>query len=102
VSYEEVVIDRRPLAADAPVDRSAIGEDEMIRVPLMKEELVVDKRVVPKEEVVVRKEAVTEDHTVSEELRRERLDTDGLEDVNARDRAKGDVRRRDDLRDELR
>jgi uncharacterized protein (TIGR02271 family) len=97
VTREEVSVERRPLSADAATGAD-IGEDE-IRVPLMQEEVVVDKRVVPKEEVVVKKHAVTEERVVADDLRRERLDTDGLNGLNdarVRDRS------RDDARDELR
>ena len=74
---EEVTVERRPLsAADATnANISEIGEAE-IRVPVMREEAVVDKRTVPIEEVVVRKEAVSENQTVSADLRKETLDVD--------------------------
>jgi len=52
--------------------------------------------VVPKEEVVVKKHAVTEERVVADDVRRERLETDGLNDARVRDRS------RDDIRDELR
>jgi uncharacterized protein (TIGR02271 family) len=90
VTREEVTVERRPISG-ADAANADIREDE-IRVPVMKEELVVDKRVVPKEEVVVSKQAVTEERVVEEDLRRERLDTDGLDDVKARDRTRDDVR----------
>jgi len=76
VTREEVTVERRPLSADSA--RGAdIGEDE-IRVPLMAEEVVAEKRVVPKEEVVLKKHAVTEERVVEEDLRRERVDEDSL------------------------
>ena len=81
VTREEVTIERRPLSADAATDAD-IGEDE-IRIPLMAEEVVVDKRVVPKEEVVARKHAVQEEKTVEADLRRERVDYDE-DDLTAR------------------
>jgi uncharacterized protein (TIGR02271 family) len=74
VTREEVTIERRPLSADAATDVQ-IGEDE-IRIPLMEEEVVVEKRVVPTEEVVLRKQAVTENETVEADLRRERVEYD--------------------------
>jgi hypothetical protein len=55
-----------------------IGE-ETIRVPLTREEAVVDKRVVPVEEVVVRTNTVTENQTVEDTVRKERLATEGLD-----------------------
>jgi uncharacterized protein (TIGR02271 family) len=94
VTREELSVERRPLSADAATGAD-IGEDE-IRIPLMQEEVVVDKRVVPKEEVVVKKHAVTEERVVADDVRRERLETDGLNDARVRGRS------RDDARDELR
>ena len=72
--HEEVTVERRPISADSRVD-ATISEDE-IRVPLMAEEVVTQKRVVPKEEVVVRKHAVTGTEVVEEDVRRERADVD--------------------------
>jgi hypothetical protein len=53
--------------------RFATGSDGEIRVVLMREELVITKRLVAKEEIVVRKRAVTEERIVEADLRRERL-----------------------------
>jgi uncharacterized protein (TIGR02271 family) len=76
VTHEEVVVERRPVAADTPLSENPeIGED-VIRVPLMAEEPVVDKRAVATEEVIVRKEPVTENRTVEADLRKERVDYD--------------------------
>jgi len=73
---EEVSVERRPISADAAsADIGEIGEAE-IRVPVMREEAVVEKRTVPIEEVVVRKEATTETKSVGADLRRETLDVD--------------------------
>lgn len=77
--HEEVSVERRPLtAADASAADLTIGE-ETIRVPLTREEAVVEKRVVPVEEVVVRTNAVTENQTVEDTVRKERLVTEGLD-----------------------
>ncbi|MCU0625583.1 MAG: YsnF/AvaK domain-containing protein [Gemmatimonadaceae bacterium] len=82
---EEVTIERRPLTGEAAIAASAtIGEDEVIRVPLMAEEAVVEKRVVPVEEVIVRTDAVTETQVIDETVRRERLETSGVQDGTAR------------------
>jgi uncharacterized protein (TIGR02271 family) len=72
---EEVTIERRPVTGMDASTNVQISEDE-IRIPVMAEEAVVDKRTVAKEEVVVRKEAKTENQTVEADLRRERLDVD--------------------------
>ena len=75
--HEEVHVERRPLTGASGVD-ARIGE-ETVTVPLMAEEAVVDKRVVPVEEVVLRTEAVTEERVVDETVRKERLASEGLE-----------------------
>jgi uncharacterized protein (TIGR02271 family) len=75
LTREEVTVERRPISAGSNATVSDIGEDE-IRVPVMREEAVVEKRTVPIEEVVVRKEAVADRQTVSADLRRETLDVD--------------------------
>ena len=72
--HEEVTIERHPLAADAGASAD-IGEGE-IRVPVMREEAVVQKRVVPREEIIVRRHAVQGEQTVDADLRRERVDVD--------------------------
>ena len=74
VTREEVTVERRPLSADAGQDVT-ITDDE-IRIPVMEEQLLVEKRIVPKEEIVIRKRAVTEEKTVEADLRRERVDYD--------------------------
>ena len=72
VTREEVTIERHPVEAGATGDVE-LREDE-IRVPIMEEEVIVEKRVVPKEEVVVQKHAVEETKEVEAELRKERID----------------------------
>ena len=79
VRHEELRVERNPLDANAATDVQ-IGADE-IRIPLVREELVVEKRAVPVEEVVLRKEVVTENRTVEADLRRERLDESSLGDA---------------------
>ena len=82
---EEVTVERRPITDRSASAKADIREDE-VRIPLMAEEAVVDKRAVPKEEIVVKKRQVTEEQTVEADLRRERLDESGLReaaDVNA-------------------
>ena len=81
---EEVVIERRPVEAGARADAS-IADDE-IRIPLMEEEVVVEKRPVVKEELVVGKRAVEEQEIVEADVRREEFDID----KNNADIASGD------------
>jgi len=47
---------------------------------------VVDKRAVPKERVRLDKETVTEEQKVSEEVRKEQIETDGAEGRGKRNR----------------
>ena len=77
VRREEVRVEREPITdantADA-MDGPAISEEEH-EVVLHEEEVVVDKRAVPKERVRMDKDTVTEERQVSEEVRKERIDT---------------------------
>jgi uncharacterized protein (TIGR02271 family) len=79
VSREEVRIEREPITdanrGDA-LDGPAISEEEH-EVVLHAEEPVVDKTVVPKERVRLDKDVVRDETQVSEEVRKERIDTDG-------------------------
>lgn len=79
VQREEVRLEREPItdanAGDA-VDGPAISEEEH-EVVLHEEEVVTEKRAVPKERVRLDKETVTDEQTVSEEVRKEQIETDG-------------------------
>jgi hypothetical protein len=66
-------------AATGSPSRLAAGSGGEIRVVLMREELVITKRLVAREEIVVRKRAVTEERIIEADLRRERLVIDGPE-----------------------
>ena len=72
---EELVVERRPVEAGTARDAS-IGEDE-VRIPLREEEVVIDKRPVVKEELVVGKRVVEEKENVEADVRRERVDIEG-------------------------
>lgn len=85
--HEEVSLERRPLNASDAANLE-IGE-QTIRVPLMAEEAVVEKRVVGTEEVLVRKQAVSENQTVEADVRKERLVTEGLDQQRGRTDAAG-------------
>lgn len=73
--HDEVTVERRPISDPLRAGDARISEEE-IRVPVMEEEAVVQKRVVPQEELVVRKREVVEEETVEADLRRERADVD--------------------------
>jgi uncharacterized protein (TIGR02271 family) len=79
VQREEVRVVREPITdgnvGDA-LDGPAISEEEH-EVTLHAEEPVVEKRVVPKERVRLDKDTVTEEQTVSEQVRKEQIESDG-------------------------
>lgn len=82
LTREEVTIERRPVEGRA-ASNATIGSDENeIRIPLMSEEAVVEKRPVVKEEVVISKHAVTENRNVEADLRKEQVDIDKNVDRN--------------------
>jgi uncharacterized protein (TIGR02271 family) len=79
VRREEVRVDREPITegnVDQALDGPDISEEEH-EVVLHEERPVVDKQTVPKERVRLSAEEHTDEETVSEELRKERIDTDG-------------------------
>jgi uncharacterized protein (TIGR02271 family) len=75
VERERVRVERRPVS-DRVAGNVEIGADE-IRVPVMEEELVVEKRPVVKEELVITKEREQDTRTVDTEIRREEFDVRG-------------------------
>ena len=80
VTKERVTLEREPITeANAPkaMDGPAISEEEH-EVVLTEEKPVVAKEAVPVERVRLGKEAVTEEVTVSEEIRKEQIDADGV------------------------
>ena len=79
VQREEVRLEHEPIT-DANVDQALDGpeiSEEEHEVVLHEEQPVVEKRVVPKERVRLQKETVTDERQVSEEVRKERIETDG-------------------------
>jgi uncharacterized protein (TIGR02271 family) len=86
VQREEVRVEREPIT-DANRDEAMSGADvseEEHEVVLYEEEPVVEKRVVPKERVRLDKETVSEQREVTEEVRKEQIDTEGLEQARNR------------------
>jgi uncharacterized protein (TIGR02271 family) len=76
VQREEVVIEREPITAsnrDEAMTGAEISEDEHA-VTLYEEEVVVEKRVVPKERVRLEKDVSTSERIVDETLRKEQID----------------------------
>ena len=78
VQREELRVEREPIT-EANIDQATSGpelSEEEHEVTLMEEEVVAEKRVVPKERVRVDKDTVTEEAQVSEEVRKEQIDLD--------------------------
>ncbi len=81
VSHEEVRVEREPINAanrDAAASGADISEGEH-EVVLHEEQPIVQKDVVAKERVRLGTETVTDEHQVSEEVRKEQIDTEGVE-----------------------
>jgi uncharacterized protein (TIGR02271 family) len=79
VQREEVRIEREPITegnVDDALDGPALSEEEH-EVTLHAEQPVVEKNVVPKERVRLEKDTFTEEETVSDEVRKERIEADG-------------------------
>lgn len=74
VRHEEIQVERLPPGPDAraPADAELGAGEEVYRIPLYAEEIEVVKRPVVREEVVIRKRRVPETRRVSAELKRER------------------------------
>jgi uncharacterized protein (TIGR02271 family) len=79
VQREEVRVEREPIT-DAnrhqALDGPGISEEEH-EVVLHEEVPVVDKEIVPKERVSLKKDTLTDEREVSEELRKEHIETEG-------------------------
>jgi uncharacterized protein (TIGR02271 family) len=82
VMREEVTVERRPVTGTSTEARIEEGE---IHVPLTQEEVLVEKRVVPKEEVVIKKHQVQGEQVVEDEIRRERAEVHRTGDAKVRD-----------------
>jgi uncharacterized protein (TIGR02271 family) len=79
VQREELRVEREPITdanVDDAMDGPAISEEEH-EVVLQEETPVVEKRTVPKERVRLDKDTVTDEETVTEEVRKERIEGDG-------------------------
>jgi len=73
VRREKARVTREPI--DGTVSDQEIGDDSM-EVTLREEEPVVEKRAVAKERIGIEKDAETETQTVSDEVRKERVEID--------------------------
>jgi uncharacterized protein (TIGR02271 family) len=78
VRREEVRVEREPIT-DANVDAATSGpeiSEEEHEVVLHEEEVVAEKRAVPKERVRLDKDVEVDERTVNEEVRKEQIDVD--------------------------
>src|SRR5919112_1583312 len=74
----EVTVERVPVEGAVPVgdevaNAPQIGEEEIV-VPVVEEEIVVEKRPVVKEEIRIRKQVVEDVEVVEEDVRREEIE----------------------------
>jgi uncharacterized protein (TIGR02271 family) len=81
VQREEVRLEREPIteANRGPAMSGPDISEEEHEVTLHEERPVVEKETVPVERVRLDKDVVTDDVTVNEEVRKERIETDGLD-----------------------
>jgi len=78
VRREEVRLEREPIT-DTNRDRATAGpeiSEEEHEVVLHEEQVVVEKRVVPKERARLAKDTITDEQQISEEVRKEQIDVD--------------------------
>ncbi|MET3932745.1 PRC and DUF2382 domain-containing protein [Arthrobacter sp. OAP107] len=83
VQREEVRIEREPITdanRDAALSGPELSEEEH-EVTLHEERPVVEKETVPVERVRLDKDTVTDEETVTEEVRKERIETDGIDET---------------------
>ena len=79
---EEVSVDRVPVE-EGTASEGEIGEDE-IRVPVVEEEVIVEKKPVVKEELRIRKDVEEDEEVIEEDVRKEEVEID--DDTEHRDR----------------
>jgi uncharacterized protein (TIGR02271 family) len=71
---QEVHVDKVPVEG-REASEAEIGDDE-VRVPIIEEEIVVEKRPVVKEEIRLRKEVVEDDELVEGDVRKEEVEVE--------------------------
>lgn len=76
VMREDVVVERVPMSRELDVPAEPHMDGDWFVVPVMEEMLVVQKRLVLKEEIRIKKRQVTEEYEVREQLRRERVEVE--------------------------
>ena len=95
VTHEELVIERHPVT-NATASTTPIGQDSTdIRVALSREEAVLEKNTVVREEVEVGKRSVTETQHLTDTVRREEARIENTGDTHV----VGDTDHRNDMLD---
>lgn len=76
----EVTVERVPVEGSTPVEGGITGTPEIaeeeIVIPIVEEEIVVEKRTVVKEEIHIHKQVVEEVEVVEEDVRKEEIEID--------------------------
>jgi uncharacterized protein (TIGR02271 family) len=85
VTREEVVVEKHSVGGRRPADGS-IGDDQEIRIPVMEEEVRVEKTPVVREEISLKKRQVQDTERVSETVKREEAWVDRTDDATVRTR----------------
>ena len=74
-----------PVEGREKASEDEIGDDE-IRVPVVEEEIVVEKRPVVKEELRIRKDVVEDEEIIEEDVRKEEVEIDDQTQRGRRER----------------
>lgn len=84
VTREEIVVEKRSVGGRRPASGD-IGEDEEISIPVMEEQVQVEKTPVVREEVSLKKQQVQDTRQVSDTVKREEawVDTAGTAEVRS-------------------
>jgi uncharacterized protein (TIGR02271 family) len=85
--HEEISVERVPVEG-REASEAEIGEDE-VSMPVVEEEVVVEKRPVVKEEVRIRKDVVEGEEVVEEDVRKEEVDVEDATTTRGRSRGAG-------------
>lgn len=82
VTQERVTVDRVPVDKDLPADQvnATNLNDKDITIPVMGEDVTVEKRPRVKEELHIHKEPYTETEHVADTVRKERVQVEGVDD----------------------
>jgi uncharacterized protein (TIGR02271 family) len=74
LTHEELIIERRPLDEPRPIDEDPVDSTTVIKIPLKREEVEINKQSYITEEIVAKKKPVTETRTILEQVTSEKLE----------------------------